>query len=71
VTSGVSAIADDIHADHRLTLVALGTYLIDGVDLTRLAETAARLNRWEFLLVVSPVPAPGSTGFPVNPLAMF
>ena len=33
VTSGVSAIADDIHADHRLTLVALGTYLIDGVDL--------------------------------------
>ena len=31
VTSGVSAIADDIHADHRLTLVALGTYLIDGV----------------------------------------
>ena len=71
VTSGVSAIADDIHADHRLTLVALGTYLIDGMDLTRLAETRSRLNRWEFLLVVSPVPAPGSTGFPVNPLAMF
>jgi putative cyclase len=71
VTSGVSAIPDDIHADHRLTLVALGTYLIDGVDLTRLAETAARLNRWEFLLVVAPVPAPGSTGFPVNPLALF
>ena len=71
VTSGVSAIADDIHADHRLTLVALGTYLIDGVDLTRLAETAARLGRWEFLLVVAPVPGPGSTGFPVNPLAMF
>ncbi len=71
VTSGVSAIPDDTHADHRLTLVALGTYLIDGVDLSRLAETAARLNRWEFLLVVSPVPAPGSTGFPVNPLALF
>lgn len=71
VTSGVSAIPDDSHADHRLTLVALGVYLLDGVDLTRLAETAARLNRWEFLLVVSPVPAPGSTGFPVNPLALF
>ncbi|MGB7220874.1 MAG: cyclase family protein [Vicinamibacterales bacterium] len=71
VTSGVSSIPDDGHAAHRLTLVALGTYLIDGVDLTRLAETAARLNRWEFLLVVAPVPSPGSTGFPVNPLAMF
>jgi len=71
VTSGVLSIPDDGHAGHRLTLVALGTYLIDGVDLTRLAETAARLNRWEFLLVVAPVPAQGSTGFPVNPLAMF
>lgn len=58
-------------ADHRVAIVALGIHLIDSVDLTRLAETAARLNRWEFMLVVAPVPAPGSTGFPVNPLAMF
>jgi hypothetical protein len=57
--------------DHRVSIVALGIYLIDSVDLTRLAETAARLNRWEFLFVVAPVPAPGSTGFPVNPLALF
>ena len=71
VTSGVRALADDPHADHRLVLAALGVYLLDGVVLDQLAETAARLNRWEFLLVVAPLRVPGSTGSPVNPLAMF
>jgi len=71
VTSGVRAVADDNHADHRLVLVALGTYLLDGVDLTQLAETSARLNRWTFMLVVAPLRAPGSSGSLVNPLAMF
>ena len=52
-------------------LVALGTFLLDGVALDGLAETAARLNRWEFLLVVAPLQVPGSTGSIVNPLAMF
>ena len=71
VTSNVMAIADDRHADHRLVLVALGTYLLDGVTLDGLAETAARMNRWEFMLVVAPLQVPGSTGSIVNPLAMF
>ena len=71
VTSGVRAVADDNHADHRLVLVALGTYLLDGVDLKQLADTAARVNRWTFMLVVAPLRAPGSSGSLVNPLAMF
>jgi len=71
VTSGVRAVADDNHADHRLVLVALGTYLLDGIDLKELAETSARLNRWTFMLVVAPLRAPGSSGSLVNPLAMF
>ena len=71
VTSNVMATADDRHADHRLVLVALGTYLLDGIALDGLAETAARLNRWEFMLVVAPLRVPGSTGSIVNPLAMF
>jgi kynurenine formamidase len=71
VTSNVMATADDRHADHRLVLVALGTYLLDGLALDGLAETAARLNRWEFTLVVAPLRVPGSTGSIVNPLAMF
>ena len=71
VTSGVRPAADDRHADHRLVLVWLGVYLLDGLELDRLAETAAKLNRWEFLLVVAPPQVPGSTGAVVNPLAMF
>jgi hypothetical protein len=71
VTSGVRAVADDNHADHRLVLVSLGTYLLDGVELEELAGTAARLNRWTFMLVVAPLRAPGSSGSLVNPLAMF
>ena len=71
MTSGVRPIPEDRHADHRLVLVSLGVYLLDGVQLDRLAETAARLNRWEFLLVVAPLKVPGSTGSPVNPLALF
>jgi hypothetical protein len=71
MTSGVRAIAEDNHADHKLVLTTLGVYLLDGVQLDRLAETAARLNRWEFLLVVAPPQVPGSTGAIVNPLALF
>ena len=71
VTSNVMAIPEDRHADHRLVLVALGTYLLDGLVLDQLADTAARLNRWEFMLVAAPLQVPGSTGSIVNPLAMF
>src|SRR5437870_4210484 len=71
VTSGVRAVADDNHADHRLVLVGLGTYLLGGVELKELADTAARLNRWTFMLVVAPLRDPGSSGSLVNPLAMF
>jgi hypothetical protein len=71
MTSAVGDIPGDQHADHRLLLVAMGVYLLDGPRLDRLASTAARLNRWEFLLVVAPLQVPGSTGSPVNPLAMF
>ena len=71
VTSSIRAIPEDPHADHRVTLVAMGLQLLDGPRLDRLAETAARLNQWEFLLVVAPPEVPGSTGELVNPLAMF
>jgi hypothetical protein len=54
-----------------LTLAALGVYLIDNTELAEAAATAARLNRWEFMLVVAPLPVPGATGSVVNPLAFF
>jgi kynurenine formamidase len=56
---------------HTLAITALGVDIMDNQDLEKVAETAARLNRWEFLLVVAPVPVTGGTGFPVNALAIF
>jgi hypothetical protein len=63
--------ADGANADHQLTIAGLGVYLIDNVDLSRAADTAARLRRWEFLLTVSPIAVTGATGSLVNPLAIF
>jgi hypothetical protein len=63
--------SDGANADHQVTLAGLGVYLLDSVELSRAADTAARLGRWEFLLMVSPIPIPGATGSVVNPLAIF
>ncbi len=51
--------------------MARGVNLLDNLDLEAVAETAARLERWEFMLVVSPLRVPGGTGSPVNPIAIF
>lgn len=56
---------------HMLTIVAMGVDLFDNQDLEALAETAARLNRWEFMLVAAPLAVEGGTGSPVNVLAIF
>jgi kynurenine formamidase len=56
---------------HTLAITALGVDILDNMDLEAIADTAARLNRWEFLLTVAPVPVTGGTGFPVNPVAIF
>jgi hypothetical protein len=45
--------------------------LLDNQDLEAVAETAAKLNRWEFMLTIAPVPVTGGTGFPLNAIAMF
>jgi kynurenine formamidase len=56
---------------HTLLITALGINLLDNQDLEALGETAARLNRWEFMLTIAPVPVTGGTGFPLNAIAMF
>ena len=56
---------------HTLMITALGVNLLDNQDLEALAETAARLNRWEFMLTINPMPVAGGTGFPLNAIAMF
>ncbi len=66
--SGIEGVAFPIH---RLALVGLGVHMFDNCDLEALSEAAARYNRWEFLLTVAPLPVPGGTGSPVNPIATF
>jgi kynurenine formamidase len=56
---------------HLLTIVAMGVDLFDNQDLEALAETAARLNRWEFMLVAGPLAVETGTGSPVNAIAIF
>ncbi len=56
---------------HMLLLAAMGVNLLDTQDLEAVAETAARLNRWEFMLVVAPLRVVQGTGSPVNALAVF
>jgi kynurenine formamidase len=56
---------------HTLFITAMGINLLDNQDLEALGETAAKLNRWEFMLTINPVPVTGGTGFPLNAIAMF
>ena len=55
---------------HRFALIYLGMPLFDNLDLEAVAEVAASLNRYEFLLTAAPLPTRG-TGSPINPIATF
>ena len=56
---------------HALLITAMGINLLDNQDLEAVAETAARLNRWEFMLTIAPLAVHGGTGSPLNALATF
>jgi hypothetical protein len=56
---------------HTFTLVALGVNLLDNLALDELADTAARLKRWEFMLTIQPLRTERGAGAAVNPVAVF
>jgi kynurenine formamidase len=56
---------------HHFIMAGLGAPILDALDLEALAQTAAKLNRWEFMLSVAPIPVTGGTGGPINVLATF
>jgi len=56
---------------HNFVLTMLGVHLLDRANFEALSEAAAARNRWEFMLVISPLPIPKGTGSPVNPIAIF
>ena len=69
--SSPSGVEGQPYPVHKLFLVAMGTQMFDDLDLERLTKEAQRQGRWEFLFVVAPLRAPGGTGSPLNPLAIF
>jgi kynurenine formamidase len=56
---------------HVLTLNALGIPILDNHDLEELANVAASLRRWEFMVSLAPLVVSGGTGSPVNTIAVF
>jgi len=56
---------------HTVAIASIGLLILDNVDLEMLAETAARLNRWEFMFSVAPIPVKGATGSVINAIATF
>lgn len=55
---------------HCIGIAGMGLWLIDGADYEELSEQCARRNRWEFLMVVSPLKLNEASASPVNPLVL-
>jgi len=66
-----SLVADVRLPIHTALIPGMGVHILDNQDLEALAETAAKLKRWEFMLTIAPIPVSGGTGSPVNALATF
>ena len=56
---------------HNFALAMLGMQVLDRANFDAVAEAAAARNRWEFMLVISPLRIRNGTGSPVNPLGIF
>ncbi len=70
-THDVGRVPGFLRPIHRFALDALGAPLIDNADLENVADTAARLKRWEFFMIATPNRVANGTGSPINPVAIF
>jgi kynurenine formamidase len=68
IPSGVDGVAQPVH---QVVLVAMGMPILDNLDLDKVADEAAKRNRWTFLITVAPLAVPGGTGSPINATAIF
>ena len=66
-----SGVEEVIIPTHTVAIASMGLIIIDNASFEELAETAARLNRWEFMFQLSPIPVTGGTGSIINPIATF
>jgi kynurenine formamidase len=58
------------HPIHSVGITAMGLWLIDNCDLSRLAVKCRERNAWDFLFAVAPLVIRGATGSPLNPVAV-
>jgi hypothetical protein len=56
---------------HNVAIPGMGLHLLDNANFEELAETCARLDRWEFMLTIAPLKLLRGTASPVNPIALF
>jgi kynurenine formamidase len=56
---------------HSLALASMGVGIFDNLDLGEVAETAARLNRYQFMFTAAPLRIEMGMGSPINPIATF
>lgn len=56
---------------HQVLIPIMGCWMIDNCNLEDLARVCYEENRWEFLVLVSPLRLTKATGAPVNPIAIF
>lgn len=66
-----SGVEEVVIPTHTVAIVGMGLLIVDNADLEALAETAARLNRWQFMFTAAPLPVTGATGSPLNAIATF
>lgn len=62
---------DLLRTIHAVSLVALGLWLIDNMNLTALTGTCRQQNRWEFFFAALPWRMVGVTSCATNPVAVF
>ena len=56
---------------HPLQITAMGMLCADSLQFEELAQVCAEEERWEFMVVLSPLRLPRATGSPFNPIAVF
>ncbi len=66
--SGVEGFAQPVHT---LTIVTLGTPILDNCDFEDVSRESLKRKRWSFLITTSPLAVPGATGSALNPIAVF
>jgi kynurenine formamidase len=55
---------------HQIGMAAMGLCILDNTDLEELATAARDLGQSEMLLSIGPLPLPGGTCSPVNPICL-